>query len=188
MGRMSMRVRSVNVPLAEPAGPLRLAPAGGPVEIGPVGFATDVEHAYSHALYAYPTLHWPVWQTMRAQARVAAPEDPVLPGMFDEHLSLDGIQESQLWLGDVLRFPRCDLVVAAPRLPDARFDASLGFPHAGKMVGQSRWCGAWLGVLRPGSIAAGESFELVPGPREVELLELFRTRMDRLKRQAGSGG
>jgi len=180
---MSMRVRSVNVPLAAPAGPLRLAPAEGPVEIGPVGFATDVERAYSHALYAYPTLHWPVWQTMRAQARAAAPEDPVLPGMFDEHLSLDGVQESQLWLGDVLRFPRCDLVVAAPRLPDARFDASLGFPHAAKMVGQSRWCGAWLGVLRPGSIAAGEPFELVAGPREVELLELFRTRLEKLKRR-----
>ena len=183
-----MRVRSVNVPLPEPVGPLRLAPAGGRVEIGPLGFSTDAEHARSQALYAYPTLHWPVWQTMRAQARVAAPEDPIVPGMFDEHLSLDGLQESQLWLGDVLRFPQCDLVVAAPRLPDARFDASLGFPHAARMVGQSRWCGAWLGVLRPGSVAAGEEFSLLPGPREVELLELLRARMEQARRQAGRGG
>ena len=172
-----MIVRSVNVPDPDAAPPLRLAPAHAPVEIGPTGFAdAGDEHAHTRALYAYPTTHHAFWQTVRAQARVAAADDPILPGMFDEHLALDGVQESQLWLGDVLRFPGCDLVVAGPRLPDGRFDETLGFAHAAKMVRQSRWCGVWLGVLVPGRIAAGEAFDLVPGPREIELQELFRAR------------
>lgn len=174
-----MFVRSVNVPDPAAVAPLRLVPAAGAVEIGPHGFATDPEHAASQALYAYPTLHHAFWRTVRAQARVAGTDDEILPGMFDEHLALDGVQESQLWLGDVLRFPGCDLVVTGPRLPDGRFDETLGFAHASKMVLQSRWCGTWLGVRVPGRLAAGDPFELVPGPREVELLELFRARATR---------
>lgn len=174
---MPMIARSVNVPDPSAVPPLRLAPAAGSVEVGPTGFADAGDaHARTHALYAYPTVHHAFWQTVRAQARVTGADDPVVAGMFDEHLSLEGVQESQLWLGDVLRFPGCDLVVAGPRLPDARFDETLGFAHAAKMVRQSRWCGVWLGVLMPGRIAAGDAFELVPGPREVELLELFRAR------------
>jgi MOSC domain-containing protein YiiM len=184
---MPMIVRSVNVPDPAAVAPFRLVPAEGPVEIGPQGFAAAGEHAWTHQLYAYPTAHHPFWRTVRAQARVARPEDPILPGMFDEHLSLEGVQESQLWLGDVLRLPGCELVVAAPRLPDARFDETLGFPHAAKMVRQSRWCGVWLGVRRPGRIAAGDPFDIVPGPRELELVELFRSRLARQPRGRSGG-
>jgi MOSC domain-containing protein YiiM len=173
---MPMSASSVNVPDPAAVPPLRLVPAAGAVEVGPLGFAADPEHGRTRSLYAYPRVHLAFWRTVRAQARVATADDEILPGMFDEHLLLDGVQESQLWLGDVLRFPGCDLVVTGPRLPDARFDETLGFGQAAKMVLQSRWCGVWLGVLVPGRLAAGDPFELVPGPREVELLELFRAR------------
>jgi MOSC domain-containing protein YiiM len=134
------------------------------------------ELALSHALYAYPTLHLPVWRTMRAQAGVAAPDAAIPPGAFDEHLLLDGVDEARLWEGDLLRFSDCTLVVSVPRLPDARFNETLGFPHAAKMVAQSRWCGFWLSVRVPGTIAAGQSFELIAGPRVTGVVELFRAR------------
>ncbi len=191
-----MRVSSVNV--ARPPGApgvLRLQAAAGPVGVGLPGFAPLAqghpvgedprlagELALSHALYAYPTLHAPVWRTMRAQAGVAAPDTPLPPGSFDEHLALDGLQESQLWEGDLLRFADCTLVVSVPRLPDARFDATLGFPHAARMVAQSRWCGFWLSVRVPGSIEAGQAFELVPGPRDTSVVELFRARLAKTQR------
>jgi MOSC domain-containing protein YiiM len=190
---MTMRVASVNVPLgADAAGVLRLAPATGPVPVGLTGFARRAaghpvgedpaladELALSHALYAYPTLHEPVWQTMRAQAGVAAADAPIPPASFDEHLALDGVQESQLWEGDLLRFPDLTLVVSVPRLPDARFNETLGFVHAARMVAQSRWCGFWLSVRVPGTIAAGQAFELIPGPRATGVVELFRARLGR---------
>lgn len=185
-----MTVSCVNVPLPPGSvGPLRLAPASGPVGVGLAGFARRAEGhpvgedpaladelALSHALYAYPTVHGPVWRTMRAQAGVAPPDAPLAPASFDEHLALDGIQESQLWEGDLLRFPDCTLVVSVPRLPDARFNATLGFAHAAKMVAQSRWSGFWLSVRVPGTIAAGQPFELIPGPRATGVVELFRAR------------
>ncbi len=191
---MTMRAASVNVPLpGDAGGVLRLAPAAGPVPVGLTGFARRApghpvgedpaladELALSHALYAYPTVHAPVWRTMRAQAGVADPEAPLPPGSFDEHLALDGVQESQLWEGDLLRFPDCTLVVSVPRLPDARFNETLGFEQAARMVAQSRWCGFWLSVRMPGTIASGQPFELIPGPRATGVVELFRARTRRL--------
>jgi len=187
---MTMTVLSVNVPRpAGSPGPLRLEPATGAVGVGLAGFARRAhghpvgedpaladELALSHALFAYPAVHAPVWRTMRAQAGVAEPDAPIPPGSFDEHLSLDGVQESQLWEGDLLRFPDCTLVVSVPRLPDARFNETLGFAHAAKMVAQSRWSGFWLSVRVPGAIAAGQAFELIPGPRATGVVELFRAR------------
>ena len=185
-----MTVASVNVPRPPGTpGVLRLATATGAVAVGLAGFAERAERhpvgedpacaddlQLSHALYAYPTAHLPFWRTVRAQAGVAAPDAPIAPGSFDEHLALAGVQESQLWAGDLLRFPDCTLVVGVPRLPDARFNETLGFVHAAKMVAQSRWSGFWLAVRVPGTIAAGQPFELVPGPRATGVVELFRAR------------
>ena len=190
MRRMTMTVASLNVPRPPgEAGVLRLVPAPGPVEVGIAGFATRAsnhpvgedparadELQLSHALYAYPAIHLPFWRTVRAQAGVAEPDAPIAPGSFDEHLLLDGVQESQLWEGDLLRFPHCTLVVSVPRLPDARFNETLGFVHAARMVAQSRWCGFWLSVRVPGQIEAGDAFTVVPGPRATGLVELFRAR------------
>jgi len=187
---MTMIVSSVNIPRPPNApGVLRLEPATGAVGVGLTGFAERValhpvgedpaladELALSHALFAYPTAHHPFWQTVRAQARVAEPDAPIRPGSFDEHLALDGVQESQLWEGDLLRFPDCTLVVSVPRLPDPRFNETLGFVHAARMVAQSRWSGFWLSVRVPGTIAAGQPFELIAGPRATGVVELFRAR------------
>jgi MOSC domain-containing protein YiiM len=41
----------------------------------------------------------------------------------------------------------------------------------------SAWCGFYLSVRSPGTLRAGQAFELVPGPREVGIPELFRARM-----------
>jgi MOSC domain-containing protein YiiM len=191
---MPLIVSSVNVPRpADEPGVLRLVPATGAVGVGLAGFdqrmalhpvgedpAMADELALSHALFAYPTVHAAVWRTIRAQAGVAEPDAPLPPGSFDEHLALDGVQESQLWEGDLLRFPDCTLVVSVPRLPDARFNDTLGFVHAAKMVAQSRWSGFWLSVRVPGTIAAGQPFELIPGPRATGVVELFRARIAKM--------
>jgi MOSC domain-containing protein YiiM len=39
------------------------------------------------------------------------------------------------------------------------------------------YCGSYLAVLQPGTLQAGDPIEIVPGPREVNLRELFLARM-----------
>lgn len=152
----------------------------GPVQVGRLGLAGDeqadpsVHGGLEKAVYAYPSEHYPFWQTVRAQARVAGWDQALPSGFMGENLTLAGLQESQAWIGDLLVFPHCVLAVAAARQPCYKFNAVMGFNQAAKLMVQSGYCGIYLAVREPGSITAGESFELRPGPREVGIPELFR--------------
>ena len=154
----------------------------GPVQVTPTGLEGDeqadpsVHGGLAKAVYAYPVEHYPFWQTVRAQARVAMWDEPLPPGSMGENLTLAGLVEGDAWIGDVLRFAKCELVVSEPRHPCSKFNAAMGFEQAGKLMTQSGWCGFYLAVRQPGHIAAGEDYELIPGPREVGIAELFRAR------------
>ncbi|MFG6468157.1 MOSC domain-containing protein [Roseateles sp. BYS87W] len=184
-----MQVHSVNTACVEQfvatdgqtvTSAIRKRPRTGPVAVKPLGLEGDeqadltVHGGLAKAVYAYPQEHYAVWQTMRAQAKVNL---PLQPGDFGENLTLTGLLETQLWIGDVLRFPDCELVVSEPRYPCFKFNAHMGFNQAAKLMAQSGYCGVYLAVKREGSIAAGQTFELVPGPREVGIVELFKAKM-----------
>ena len=160
-------------------------PAANRVAVHALGLEGDEQADLSvhggpgKAVYAYPSEHYPFWQTVRAQAGVAAWDAPLPPGALGENLTLAGVVESQVFIGDLLRFPDCVLAVSEPRFPCFKLNAALGFKHAGKLMVQSAWCGWYLAVRETGTIAAGETFSIVPGAREVGIGELFRARMGR---------
>ncbi len=155
----------------------------GPLDVRPLGLAGDeqadlsVHGGLSKAVYAYPSEHYGFWQTVRAQAKVAAWDDVLPPGSLGENLTLQGLLETEVWIGDVLRFADCELAVSEPRFPCFKFNAAMGFGQASKLMLANAWCGYYLAVRLPGTLHAGESFELVPGPREVGITELFRSRV-----------
>lgn len=158
-------------------------PVQGPVAVDRLGLDGDeqadpsVHGGIAKAVYAYPQQHYAFWQTVRAQAAVALWDDALPPGAMGENLTVDGLSEDRLWIGDRLVLPGCVLAVSEPRFPCFKFNAAMGFKHASKMMVQSGFCGSYLGVIEPGHVAAGDAFELVPGPRQVNLRELFRSRM-----------
>ncbi|MEQ1685660.1 MAG: MOSC domain-containing protein [Burkholderiaceae bacterium] len=155
----------------------------GPVEVGAMGLAGDeqadlsVHGGLSKAVYAYPAEHYGFWQTVRAQAKVAAWDEVLPPGSMGENLTLQGLLETGVWIGDVLRFADCELAVSEPRFPCFKFNAVMGFNQASKLMVANAWCGFYLAVRVAGTLRAGESFELIPGPREVGITELFRARV-----------
>jgi MOSC domain-containing protein YiiM len=53
----------------------------------------------------------------------------------------------------------------------------MGFAQAVKLMVQSGYCGAYLSVIEPGQVCAGDWATLWPGPREVNVRELFQARM-----------
>lgn len=192
---MSFLLRSLNVSLARAVeidgqpvmtGIFKRS-VDGPVEVRTMGLAGDeqadpsVHGGLTKAVYAYPIEHYPFWQTVRAQAQVAAWDEALPHGALGENLTLSGLLESQVCIGDLLRFPGCELAVSEPRFPCFKFNAAMGFKQAAKLMAQNAWCGFYLAVRTPGRLQAGESFELIPGPREVGIQELFRARMSRAK-------
>jgi MOSC domain-containing protein YiiM len=163
-------------------------PVEGRVTVRQLGLAGDeqadpaVHGGLAKAIYAYPIEHYPFWQRVRPQARAADWGAPLPCGFMGENLTLSGLLENQVWIGDVLRFADCELAVSAPRYPCFKFDAVMGFRQAGKLMAANAWCGFYLSVRSTGSLCAGESCELVPGPREVEIRELFQATMSRARR------
>jgi MOSC domain-containing protein YiiM len=181
--------RALAADLAAEGGSVKSAihkrPVQGPVAVRLMGLQGDeqadlsVHGGVSKAVYAYPHEHYAFWQTVRAQAGVAAWGEALAPGSLGENLTLQGLLETELFVGDQLRLPNCLLAVSEPRLPCFKLNAALGFKHAVKMMSQSGYCGSYLVVLEAGTVAAGDAVQLLPGPREVNIRELFFSRMRR---------
>ncbi|MBC7940957.1 MAG: MOSC domain-containing protein [Chitinophagaceae bacterium] len=154
----------------------------GPVAVGRLGLQGDeqadlsVHGGVSKAVYAYPQAHYAFWQTVRAQAKVALWDEPLAAGAMGENLTVEGLFEDRLWVGDRLVLPHCVLAVSEPRFPCFKFNAAMGFSQASQLMVQSGFCGSYLGVVEPGHLQAGDTIELQPGPREVNLRELFKAR------------
>lgn len=158
-------------------------PVSASVAVGPLGLAGDeqadlsVHGGLDKAVYAYPSEHYPFWRQARAEAGLTGIDDELPWGSMGENLSLSGVLESEVWVGDVLRFANCALRVTQPRQPCYKFNAAMGFAHASKLMAQTGYCGFYLAVDEAGSLQAGESFELVPGPRQIGMGEMARVKL-----------
>ena len=143
----------------------------GPVVVRPLGLEGDeqadlsVHGGLDKAVYAYPSAHYAFWRDQRMQAGVAGIDDALPFGAMGENLTLSGLLETDVWVGDVLEFPDCALRVDQPREPCFKFNAAMGFNTAVKAMAQSGFCGFYLVVQKPGSLQAGQSFVLHPGAR-----------------------
>ncbi|MDT8991669.1 MOSC domain-containing protein [Curvibacter sp. APW13] len=160
---------------------IRKQPFAGDVMVAPLGLAGDeqvdlsVHGGLEKAIYAYPTEHYAFWNHERQQAGVAAA--PMGFGGVGENLSIAGLNEAEVWVGDLLRFPRCVLRVTQPREPCYKFNAVMGFSQASKRMAQSGHCGFYLAVEQGGALCAGETFTLEPGPRTYSIAQRFATKM-----------
>lgn len=159
-------------------------PMAGPVAVHTLGLAGDeqadpsVHGGLSKAVYAYPTEHLAFWLAQRREHRAdlfADADTPTAlpPGFMGENLSLQGLLETDVWVGDELHFPDCVLRVTEPRQPCFKFNAIMGFNQAGKVMAQSGFCGFYLAVQEPGSVQAGQTFELRPGQRGLGIAQAF---------------
>jgi MOSC domain-containing protein YiiM len=155
----------------------------GPVVVKRLGLTGDeqadlsVHGGFEKAIYAYPSEHYPFWRQARAQAGVIGMDDALPLGSMGENLSLSGVLETDVWVGDVLRFAHCALRVTLPREPCYKFNAAMGFAGATKTMAQSGLCGFYLAVDEPGEVIGGETFELVAGPRRLGIPEMFKAKM-----------
>lgn len=155
----------------------------GPVAVQRLGLAGDeqadlsVHGGLDKAIYAYPSAHYPFWQQQRAAAGLSAIDDALPWGSLGENLTLSGVLERDVWVGDVLRFAHCALRVTQPREPCYKFNAAMGLNTAGKVMAQQGCCGFYLAVEEAGTLCAGESFELLPGPRRLGIGEMFAAKM-----------
>lgn len=155
----------------------------GALTVSTLGLEADeqadlsVHGGLEKAIYAYPAEHYDFWRAERQAAGLGGIDDSLAFGALGENLTLQGLFESDVWVGDELHFAHCRLRITQPREPCFKFNASMGFATASKRMAQTGRCGFYLAVDQPGTLQAGEDFTLVPGPRRASIPERFAAKM-----------
>ena len=156
------------------------ATVSGSIEVGVLGLAGDeqadlsVHGGLCKAVYALPSEHLPWWQAQRQAQGATMFEEPLAPGYLGENLSLQGLLEQDLFIGDRLDFGNVVLRVTQPREPCGKFNAVMGYAQAAKDMVQSGRCGFYLAVEQTGRLQAGASFQIIPGQRSVSVAQALQ--------------
>lgn len=160
---------------------IRKQPVEGMVEVGALGLSGDEQNDLSvhgglaKAVYALPVQHLAWWSAWRRTAGASLFDEALAPGQLGENLSLEGLDERQVCIGDRLHLAGgVVLRVTEPRQPCAKFDAVMGHAGAGKAMVQSGHCGFYLAVEQGGGVQAGEAFTLQPGPRQISIAQALQ--------------
>ena len=163
-------------------------PQSGRVRVGELGLAGDrVCDTKNHggpdqALYAYAE------EDARWWAAELGRDIPT--GLFGENLRTEGVDISGALLGEVWRIgDEVEVMVRAPRIPCITFQHRMQEPHWVKRFHQGGCPGAYLKVLRDGTIGAGDPIEIVGRPdHEVTIAEMFGAQDPaKLRRMLDSG-
>lgn len=135
----------------------------GAVPIGLIGLEGDQQADRRHhggperAVLMYAAAHYPSWREGTGLADMG-------PGAFGENLTVDGLDETTVCVGDVLEVGGARLQVASPRGPC--LDISRRWDHEGllKRVVATRRTGWYLRVPGPGPVEAGDRVRVVERP------------------------
>ncbi len=146
---------------AEPSNPdgttaIDKRPVPGPVEVGSLGLTGDDQSDKRHhggedqAVYLYADEDADWWAAELGR--------DIAPGLFGENLRTTGIDLSTTLIGQRWRIGESGLVVevTSPRDPCATFARRMGEPQWVRRFTQRRAPGAYVRVVEPGVVAAGD--------------------------------
>lgn len=194
----SARIHSVQVGRTMPLGPHGVPSAfvkrlvAGPVRVDRLGFVGDEQADLSvhggpeKAVYGYAAAHYPSWIADH-------PEHAALfvPGGLGENLTVDGLTEADIRVGDVHAVGDALLQVCQPRQPCFKFALRFGDARLPKAMVRSGRAGWYYRVLRPGTIRPEDPLALAERPhpdfpfeRLVEIVNRSGATPEELERMA----
>jgi len=151
-------------------------PVAGPVAVRPDNLSGDGQADLVHhggalkAVYAYPREHYPFW---RAQLG----ELPAGFGVFGENLTVAGLLEHEVCVGDLVAVGSAVLRVTEPRYPCFKLGLRLGDDDVVDRFVHANRPGFYLSVVQEGELRAGDAAAVVRAhPARLPVSELMRLR------------
>jgi MOSC domain-containing protein YiiM len=146
-----------------------------PTEITRLGIAGDeqadlsVHGGLEKAIYAYPIEHYAFWNELitRETKKIIN----LQPGAFGENFTIEGLLETEIFVGDRLQIGDLEFSVTKLREPCFKFNAKMGYKGAAKAMLQSGFSGWYLRVIQAGTLAAGTEIKVLPGQRLISIAD-----------------
>jgi MOSC domain-containing protein YiiM len=160
-----MQLLSINIGKAENLGTLSKTgifkhPALGAVHIGKDGIKgddiLDTKHhgGPDQAIYIYCQPDYDYWTEQLGT--------PMTPGLFGENLTISKLTSADLYIGDRLTIGDLVLEVTAPRVPCNVLAARMGDKYFVKTFNKANRSGAYMRVITPGTVTAGDKVSHTP--------------------------
>jgi MOSC domain-containing protein YiiM len=137
------------------------------------GVADSLHHGGTdRAACVYPAGHYAWWKSTQGYE---------LPfGSFSENLTVEGLHEKEICIGDVVRIGAALLQVTLPRDPCPTIDRILEIPSIHRIARESGNCGFHMRTLEEGLVKVEDRFEIVDrhaeGVSVAAVLDLYHGR------------
>ena len=135
-------------------------PVQGPVAVRTTNLDGDeqsdlsVHGGRSKAVYVYPSEHYPWWQQELPGVK--------LPwGVFGENLTVTGLLETAMHIGDRLRAGSAEFIITQPRMPCFKLGIRFDDPGMVQRFQDSRRNGFYLAVEKEGTVRVGDAIEVI---------------------------
>jgi MOSC domain-containing protein YiiM len=124
------------------------------------------------AACVYPAAHYAWWKSEQGY--------DLSFGGFCENLSVEGLLEAEVRIGDILRVGAALAQISLPRDPCKTIDRLAGIPGIHRIAKERGKCGFHMRVLEEGRVRVGDGFEIVERNREgisvAAVLDLYHGR------------
>jgi len=149
-------------------------PVAGRVALDALNLAGDrqadlrVHGGPDKAVYVYPVEHYDYWR-----GELPGVELPF--GAFGENLTVEGLLENEIYIGDRFRIGTTELVVRQPRLPCYKLAVKFQRDDIIKRFLDSRRTGFYFAVIREGAVSAGDQIQILSrDPNGVTVPDIVR--------------
>jgi MOSC domain-containing protein YiiM len=118
------------------------------------------------ACYLYSADHYNYWKTLYPTLE--------LPwGMFGENLTVEGLNEVEINIGDIFKIGETIVQATQPRQPCFKLEFRFHNRNIVKQFVDSGFAGVYVRVLKNGNIQPGDAMQLVERKNSISICEVF---------------
>ncbi len=105
------------------------------------------------AVCGYPADHYSFWVGELSRDLASA--------SFGENLTIQGLTEDRIYIGDCFRIGEAEIQCSQPRQPCHKLTKLMGYPKLAARIQELGYCGYYFRVLKQGWIQAGMALERI---------------------------
>jgi len=121
---------------------------------------------FDKACYLYSSDHYGYWQKLY-------PELEMPFGIFGENLTVEGLYESQINIGDIFKIGKAVVQATQPRQPCFKMEFRFNNNQIVQQFINSGFSGIYVRVLEKGNVRTGDSMELIESKDSLSIQKIY---------------